>query len=42
MKISLLANYPAEIPNIAKWYFDEWAHKDPNATLETVIKKISQ
>ncbi len=42
MKISLLADYPAEIPRIAKWCFDEWAHKEPNVTLETVIKKISQ
>ena len=41
MKISDLVDYPGEIETIAKWYFNEWDHKDPAATLKSVIEKVS-
>jgi len=40
MKISLLADCPNEAKDIAEWYFQEWAHKDPQATLESVTEKV--
>jgi len=40
MKISLLADHPGAAQSIASWYFQQWAHKDPDATLESVTKKV--
>ena len=40
MNISLLADNQNEAVAIAKWYFDEWDHRDPNATLESVTEKV--
>ncbi len=41
MKISLLADCPAATPQLAQWYFDEWAHKDPETTLASVTEKVA-
>ena len=41
MKISVLSDCPSEVEVVAKWYFNEWDHKDPEATLESVIAKVS-
>ena len=41
MQISNLADYPSEIEIVANWYFNEWDHKDPEATIESVIDKVS-
>ncbi len=41
MTVSLLVDFPNEVPVVAKWYFDEWAHVDEDATLESVIQKLS-
>ncbi|WDE07816.1 GNAT family N-acetyltransferase [Thalassomonas viridans] len=41
MKVSNLADCPSEIETVANWYFNEWDHKDPEATLESVIEKVS-
>lgn len=41
MKASNLKHNASEIETIARWYFNEWDNKDPNATLENVIEKIS-
>ncbi|WP_375751826.1 GNAT family N-acetyltransferase [Vibrio sp. HN007] len=40
MKISLLADCPDEVLNIANWYLHEWEQNDPEATLETVVQKV--
>ncbi|MCP4324364.1 MAG: GNAT family N-acetyltransferase, partial [Alteromonadales bacterium] len=42
MDISLLADYPHEAPQIAKWYFEEWASHVPNVTEKMVLEDISQ
>jgi GNAT superfamily N-acetyltransferase len=41
MKILVLSDCPNEVEVVAKWYFNEWDHKDPEATLESVIAKVS-
>jgi len=41
MEIFDLVDYPNNTETIAKWYFNEWDYKDPKATLNSVIKKIS-
>nr|WP_128583034.1 GNAT family N-acetyltransferase [Pseudoalteromonas spiralis] len=41
MKISNLVDCPSEIEVVANWYFNEWDHKDSEATLENVIEKVS-
>jgi GNAT superfamily N-acetyltransferase len=41
MKISNLVDCPSELETVANWYFNEWDHKDPEATLDSVIEKIS-
>jgi hypothetical protein len=41
MKISDLTDCPSDTETDAKWYFDEWDCKDPKATLEGVIEKVS-
>lgn len=40
MKISLLADFPNEAPNIAKWYYDEWASMSPHFTREVMLAKV--
>ncbi|GLR04386.1 N-acetyltransferase [Vibrio hyugaensis] len=40
MKISLLADFPHEAPNIAKWYYDEWASMAPDFTEAMVLEKV--
>ncbi len=42
MEISLLANHPAEAPKIAKWYYVEWAHIDPDMTEQMVLDKVTE
>lgn len=42
MKISLLADYPAEAAKIAKWYYDEWVRVTPNVTEEMVLEKVME
>ncbi len=42
MEISLLADYPHKAPQIAKWYFEEWASHVPNVTEKMVLEDISQ
>ena len=41
MEISLLADCPNEASNVANWYFHEWAHNDPTATLKSVTQKVA-
>jgi len=41
MDISLLIDCPQATAQIAKWYFDEWAHKDPTATEQSVADKVA-
>ena len=41
MKISFLKDCPSEAETVAKWYFKEWSHKDPKATLESVTEYVS-
>jgi len=41
MKISDLTDCPSDTEAVEKWYFDEWDCKDPKATLEGVIEKVS-
>lgn len=41
MKISLLADCPNEAPKVALWYFNEWAHNVPDATFNSITKKVS-
>jgi predicted GNAT family N-acyltransferase len=41
VKISNLVDCPSEIEVVANWYFNEWDHKDSEATLENVIEKVS-
>ncbi|SHO57922.1 GNAT family N-acetyltransferase [Vibrio quintilis] len=41
MKISLLADCPEQAAQVAQWYFDEWAHKDPESTLDRVKQKVA-
>lgn len=33
MKISFLADHPQESEQIARWYYDEWAHAKSNVSL---------
>ena len=40
MKVSVFAYCPSEAKVIAKWYFNEWDHKNPHATLESVTQKV--
>ncbi|NAX32511.1 GNAT family N-acetyltransferase [Vibrio sp. V37_P2S8PM304] len=40
MEISLLAEHRQYVSEIASWYFDEWASKVPNVTLEMVRSDI--
>jgi putative hydrolase of the HAD superfamily len=42
MKISLLAEHPYEVSKIATWYFEEWASKIPNTTVEMVREDIAR
>jgi GNAT superfamily N-acetyltransferase len=41
VKISNLVDCPSEIEVVANWYFKEWDHNDSEATLESVIEKVS-
>ncbi|HCG9147192.1 GNAT family N-acetyltransferase [Vibrio parahaemolyticus] len=40
MEISLLAEHRQYVSEIASWYFDEWASKVPNVTIEMVRSDI--
>ncbi|MCF7484202.1 GNAT family N-acetyltransferase [Vibrio sp. J1-1] len=40
MEISLLADHQQYVSKIANWYFDEWASKVPNVTVEMVQNDI--
>jgi putative hydrolase of the HAD superfamily len=40
MDISLLAEHRHFVPEIAGWYFDEWASKVPNVNIEMVLHDI--
>ncbi|WP_047044147.1 GNAT family N-acetyltransferase [Vibrio mexicanus] len=40
MEISLLADFPHEAPQIAKWYYDEWARIAPDFTEAMVLEKV--
>lgn len=42
MELALLSEYPEYAPHIARWYFDEWLAHIPEASLETVLAKISR
>ncbi|WP_164078324.1 GNAT family N-acetyltransferase [Alteromonas facilis] len=41
VSISNLMDCPSDIEIVAKWYFNEWDHREPKATIESVIKKVS-
>ena len=40
MEISLLAEHRHYASVIANWYFDEWASKVPNVTIEMIQNDI--
>jgi len=40
MQVSLLADQPKVVETIAEWYFDEWGHKDPATSVETIQAKV--
>lgn len=40
MNICLLAEHPQYCPEIAQWYFDEWACLSPHASIERVIADV--
>lgn len=41
MDVNLLADRPHEIKKIAKWYYDEWSHLDPDITEEIMQKYVA-
>ena len=42
MKLSLLAEYPNLIEEVAKWYYNEWAKDVPNVTVDHIINNLSK
>lgn len=40
MKIQFLADYPAAIPLLANWYYQEWGHEVPGNTPEKEAEKL--
>lgn len=38
--ISLLMNSPKEVRTVANWYFQEWAYKNPEASVQSVVEKL--
>jgi GNAT superfamily N-acetyltransferase len=41
MQIQLLADRPDLVPAIARWYFEEWGHKEPDNSVEATIERLS-
>lgn len=41
IKLSNLLDCQDDIPQVAKWYFDEWDANRPDATLAEVVEKVS-
>lgn len=41
LEFSLLADHPACSKQVAAWYFDEWAYRNPANKLETVEKNVA-
>lgn len=40
MELKLLADHEDAIPTIARWYYDEWGHKDANNSYEQTCERI--
>lgn len=40
MQIQFLADRPEAVPTIARWYFDEWGHKEPGNSVEATIHRL--
>lgn len=40
MELCLLADYPAAIPRIASWYFDEWGKTRPGRTVARIAEDL--
>ena len=41
MTVSFLADKKQFIPTIAQWYFNEWRHLTPNASIEDIVQKVT-
>ncbi|MCO7188435.1 MULTISPECIES: GNAT family N-acetyltransferase [unclassified Pseudoalteromonas] len=41
MKVSDITNDHSDIEVIANWYYQQWDSKDPHATVQSVVDKIS-
>ena len=41
MQIEYLKNSPDAIPQIAKWYFDEWSYLSPNKTIDDMQQELN-
>lgn len=41
MKIDFLKNQQKAIPQIAKWYFDEWSYLSPNKTIVDMQQELN-
>ena len=42
MEIQILQSDSPHLATVAQWLFNQWGHKNPNNTIETVIEKLSQ
>ncbi|MED5421818.1 MAG: GNAT family N-acetyltransferase [Pseudomonadota bacterium] len=41
MELKFLADQPDAVPIIAKWYYSEWGHCDPNNSIENTCTRIN-
>ena len=41
MNLALLADHPEAADQVARWYFDEWGHLAPGATLEQIRARVA-
>lgn len=41
VRFAPLADFPAAVPLLARWYFDQWGHERPGATLEASVAKVN-
>ena len=41
IEIQYLADYPEFVPQVARWYFDEWGYKIPDNSVEGIAARLS-
>lgn len=41
MQIQYLADRPDAVPTVARWYYDEWGHKDPTNSFELTCERLA-